>query len=167
MAVKKTIAIVASENETAMNIVKKLAGTNFRLLVISKDKNQFSRAFTKLRRENPKAELIIQDCVKDGCWEADIIILCICPGEAKEVGQMIREVATQKIVIVMHDNAVAANNLIESLKIVIPYSKVINAFNVFESSETFIENKDNADLQLVLDILKNEVPFLIKNNITS
>jgi 8-hydroxy-5-deazaflavin:NADPH oxidoreductase len=156
MAVKKTIAVVATENENAISIVTKLASGNYRLLLISKDKQHFTRPLAKVKKENPDTELIIQDCVKDGCWEADIIILYISSGEVKEVGERIREVSTQKVVIIMSDNIIDAENIIDQLKMIIPNSRLIIASNDLKSSMQIIENKDQADLQLVLNLLKNE-----------
>ncbi len=163
MAVKKAIAVIASEDQTAVNIIYKLAAGNYRLLLISKDKSPFTRLISNLKKNHADAELVIRDCAKDGCWEADIIILAIEAGEAKEVAERIWEVATQKIVVVVDVNEKNEENIIADMKILLPYSKVTSSSN---PSTTLIERGDKKDLQQVLDFLNNE-SIDLQNNINA
>jgi len=167
MAGKKAIAVIASENQAAVKIVNKLAGGNYRILLISKDKNPFTKLAAKVKKNYPNAELIIQDCAKDGCWEADIIVLAIAAFEVKEVAAMIRDVATQKIVIVVDVNEKNKENIIADLKILLPYSKVAGYSNSSNYSTTFFENDDRKDLEQVLDLLNSEGNGIQKNNHSS
>ncbi len=153
MAVKKAIAVIASENQTAVSIIYKLAAGNYRLLLISKDKNPFTKLAVYVKKNYPNAELIIQDCAKDGCWEADIIILAIDALEVKEVAAMIKEVATQKIVVVADVNEKNKENILEDIKILLQHSKVASSSTALNTSITFLENGDKQDLQKVLDLL--------------
>jgi len=85
MALKKTIAIIASTNEKATAIVNKISLKNYRLLLLSKYANQFDQLAGHLKSWQPGAEFEIIDCMKDGCWEADIIVLDIPYHEEKAV----------------------------------------------------------------------------------
>lgn len=162
MAVKKAIAVIASENQAAVNIIYKLAAGNYRLLLVSKDKLPFTKLVSSLEKNYSNAELILQDCAKDGCWEADIIILAIEPHEAKEVAGMIREVAIQKIVIVVDVNRKNHEQIIAELKILLPHSKVTGSLNL---SEKFFEKGDREDLKEVLEHLNSASLELENGNI--
>src|SRR5664280_1901520 len=104
MAAKKTIAIIASTNEKAAAIVNRLFPENYRLLLLSKYANQFIELLTEIASRHPNVELDLIDCMKDGCWEADIIILDIPYDEETEVAALIKEVSTQKIVVSFSEN---------------------------------------------------------------
>ena len=167
MAVKKAIAVIASENQTAFKIINKLAAGNYRILLISKDKNPFTKLTANLKKKYPNAELIIQDCAKDGCWEADIIVLAIAAFEVKEVAAMIRDVAIQKIVVVADVNEINKENIIADLKILLPHSKVAGFSNSSNCSTTFFENDDRKDLEQLLDLLNSEGISLQKNKLST
>ncbi len=164
MAVKKAIAVITSENQAAVNIINKLESGNYRILLISKDKNPFAKLAVNLKKNYPNAELIIQDCAKDGCWESDIIILAIDALEVKEVAAMIKEVATQKIVVVVDVNEKNKENIIAEMKILLPHSKVAGSSDSSNTLPMFFENADKQDLLQVLDLLNNEEIHL-ENNI--
>ena len=151
MAVKKTIAIIASTNEKAAAIVNKLSLENCRLLLVSKYATQFIELSTDIKSRHPNVELDIIDCMKDGCWEADIIILDISHSEEKEVVELIKEVATQKIVVSFPGNE---NNELQNL---LKYSKVVNAFHTINNSSTVsLYGKDQDAVMEVLGLFKNK-----------
>jgi len=87
-----------------------------------------SISFLKIRgikRNNPGAQVEIVDCVKEGCWEADIIVLAIASHEMEEVIEKIREVATQKIVLIIlnhEDDSSLSFIKAQELKRLLPYS---------------------------------------------
>jgi hypothetical protein len=149
MATKKTIAIIASTNEKAAAIVKKLSLENSRLLVVAKYANQFIELVTNIKSRQPNVELDLIDCVKDGCWEADIIILDISYDEETEVAALIKEVSTQKIVVRFSEN----ENV--ELQNVLKYSKVVTAIKITNSSCLSFYGKDQDAVLEVSDILKN------------
>ena len=163
MAVKKAIAVITSENQAAVNIINKLASGNYRILLISKDKNPFAKLAVNVKKNYPNAQLIIQDCAKDGCWESDIIILAIEASEAKDVAAMIKEVATQKIVVVVDVNEKNKENIIAEMKILLPHSKVAGSSDSSNTSPMFFENADRQDLLQVLGLLNSEDISLQKN----
>jgi len=71
--------------------------------------------------ENPLPEVEVVNCAKEGCWEADIIILAGVIHQ--ELLEKIREVSTQKIVmIITADEKVKMFSLISE---VLPFSKVV------------------------------------------
>ena len=149
MAAKKTIAIIASTNEKAAAIVNKLSLDNFRLLIVSKYANQFSKLSKDMQSNRPNVELEMIDCMKDGCWEADIIILDIPYDEETEVAALIKEVSTQKIVVSFSENE---NSELQNL---LKYSKVVTAINIINSSCISLSGKYQDAIEEVSNILKN------------
>ena len=149
MAAKKTVAIIASANEKAAAIVNKLSLENSRLLVVSKQANQFIELSTDIKSRQPNLELDVIDCMKDGCWEADIIILDIPYDEETEVAALIKEVSTQKIVVSFSENE---NSELQNL---LKYSKVVTAINIINSSCISLSGKYQDAIEEVSNILKN------------
>ena len=99
MSVKKTIAIVGATEKNGTEITNRFAQTDYRLLLVSNDIRQAYTIIKKYTENKPTAEIDSIECVKDGCWEADIIILAVPSHEEKIVAEMMKEVATQKIVV--------------------------------------------------------------------
>lgn len=151
MALKKTIAIIASTNEKATAIVNKITLKNYRLLLLSKYANQFDQLAGQLQSWQPGAEFEIIDCMKDGCWEADIIVLDIPYHEEKAVAQLIKEVATQKIVVSFSENKNQFKN--QELENLLKYSKIVKALNT--DASYILYGKDPNIVLEVSDILKN------------
>jgi predicted dinucleotide-binding enzyme len=154
MAVKKTIAIIASEEEVALAIAHKLAQGNYRILLVSKEKNLLDQQLSDLKKNVPNADVELLDCMKDGCWEADIIILSIQPESENVVAELIKQVATQKIVVSFSNQEKNIDGQVERLKNLLPHSKVVMAFNTLKSLKIFIESDDNESVQTVAKILE-------------
>jgi 8-hydroxy-5-deazaflavin:NADPH oxidoreductase len=91
-----------------------------------------------MTKNKPTAEIDTIECVKDGCWEADIIILVVASHEEKMVAEMMKEVATQKIVVSISGE----ENEHEELQKILPYSKLVYVSNILESKKIFISGKD-------------------------
>lgn len=94
---KQTIAWIGDDNNQGY-VLRKLAG-HYRLLWVRREENKQTAAFHDI----PGSEVEILNCAKEGSWEADIIVLA---GEvlAGDLLGKIRDVATQKIVLVINWN---------------------------------------------------------------
>ncbi len=134
MAVKKTIAIIGAAGELGRAIVTQFASAPYRLLLVSKNIAELRRLAAELDQQHAVAEIEPLECVKDSCWEADIIIMAVAPEEEKEVGVLMKEVATQKIVIVVSRN----ENECKELEKILPYSKVVKGFVNVQTKEVFL-----------------------------
>src|SRR6185312_2431618 len=143
MEAKKTIAIIASTEQKTTAVVDKFGAENYRLLLLQKESNQLSNVSTEIKQKYPALEFEVIDCLKDGCWEADIIVLDISCGEQKEVAELIREVATQKPVISFsdHENIELENSL--------KYSKVVTVVKTYDSNDVSLCGKNRAALMEV------------------
>ncbi|MGN6249525.1 MAG: NAD(P)-binding domain-containing protein [Ginsengibacter sp.] len=123
MASKKTIAILGATGKTGKAIVNKFSGVPHRLLLVSDQFDELYQLVATLNEKKPIAEIEAVECVKDSCWEADIILLTVPAEEEKAAGILMKEVATQKEVVVVSEN----EHKCDALKKVLPYSKVIKA----------------------------------------
>src|SRR5262245_12564540 len=99
MAVKKTIAIIGASGDMGSAFAKALASSNYRLLLMSRDKNKVQKLSDSIKGKNPLADVEVSECAKDACWEADIVLLTVPYRVEMQVADMIREVSTQKVVI--------------------------------------------------------------------
>ena len=144
--VKKTVAIIGATEESGAAIVNKFTGSSYRLLLVEDEINQLSQIARSIKRNHLHAEVEIVDCAKEGCWEADIIILAIPFRELKEIAEKINEVVTQKIVVIISDEKESSLsfNQAQELQQLLPYSKIVTALYNPCSPESFIINdKEN------------------------
>lgn len=150
MSVKKTIAIVGATEKTGREIAMGFMQADYRLLLVSNNKDQLDYLSTSINDKKPKAEIDSIDCVKDGCWEADIIILTLPFYEEKKAAEMIKEVATQKIVVSISDD----ENINETLQQLLPYSRLVNVSGISNSKKIFISGDDEEANEEVSTIFK-------------
>jgi 8-hydroxy-5-deazaflavin:NADPH oxidoreductase len=135
MAVKKTIAIVGATEKAGTEIANRFSCMPYRLLLVSNNEEQLSWLFKNISQQNPVAEIETMRCVKDGCWEADIIILAVPGCEEKQAAEMMKEVATQKIVVALSNAGVEQ---------VLPYSKIVSVSEISGSNQISISGNDDA-----------------------
>jgi predicted dinucleotide-binding enzyme len=173
MAVKKTIAIIGANDELSAAIAKTLRSSNYRLLLISRDKRKAARKSSSLMRKAYPAEVTVIDCEKEACWEADVILMAVPDFSEKEVADLIREVTTQKVVISFPNllsetyerTLISADISIEELQDVLPYAKVVKVKTTLHDIEydssrnnelhvtTFITGDDEESLQTAGEIV--------------
>lgn len=150
MVTKETIAIVGLPNKTCKKLVAKLVQENCRLLLIAGEKSAYLELFDQDFLNLHQADIEILDCAKDGCWEADIIVL---KGEEKDkkLLERIKEVSTQKIVIgvsVIDDSSKTPLYEANNLQLHFPYSKVVHVLNT-GSAEVYIAGDYSEANQIV------------------
>lgn len=151
MPIKKTIAIVGATESKATEIVYQFAKSNFRLLLISKDLTSLSLLSDNIAATNPNAEIDFLECVKDGCWEADVIILAIPWDEEKYVAELMKEVATQKIVVSISDE----RNAHDELQQILPYSKLVKVSLSSHSKEIMVSGFNEEAKKEISEIFEN------------
>lgn len=156
MAVKETIAIVGIDNKVCADLIKKLA-QHYRLLLVSTEGNNSSALSKQIVDPIPDAAIEIIECAKDGCWEADIILLIGTTNLEKGLINRIKEVATQKIVVGIsvgrHQSSPPVSE-VNTLQLLLPYSKVVQMLYEFGSTATFIASDDEEALQTISDLIK-------------
>lgn len=139
MSAKKTIAIVGATEKSGRVIAERFSSMHYRLLLVSNDPEELNNLSEKISQKKPVAEIDTIDCVKEGCWEADIIILAIPVCEEKEVALKMKEVSTQKIVVTV----CSGNDPHKDLNKILPYSKLVKVSGDLETNEIFINGEDD------------------------
>lgn len=151
MGTKETIAIIGATNESTLALVSKLAREDYRLLlVLAGESHNLDRRYP-YDKFLPEAEVEIIDCVKSGCWEADIIVLIGAANFEEVLINKIKEVSTQKIVvgISVAGGEVASFFETTDLQSLLPYSKVVHVFKKKGSLATFIAGDDKEAVQAI------------------
>ena len=146
METKKTIAILGLTNEARNPFLLKLA-RHYRLLIISEHTNQHKPS-DYINGSDTEGNIELIDCAKDGCWEADIIILWDSFRLEKTELKRLEEVATQKIILILTDQE--DKTLIRSL---FPHSKVITLANDSVTKKAEILGTDVEALQTIREII--------------
>lgn len=139
MAQKKSIAIIGATEKNGKDLAIQLSQCPFDLLLISNNIEALDHLSEKIKASPSKAEINFIECVKDGCWEADIIILAVPHNDEKMMAEMMREVATQKIIVDFSNEENAGNELCS----ILPYSKLVKVSGDFASKEILINGDDN------------------------
>jgi hypothetical protein len=151
MATKKTIAIIGATEKNGRQITSQFAQKDYRLLLISNDTDQLSVLSKSLTTTQLIAEIEPIACVKDGCWEADIIILAVPLCDEKEAAERMREVATQKIVALVSENEAE----LKTLQQLLPHSKLVKISGDFPSKEISIVGNNQEAKEEISDIFQN------------
>jgi len=98
----------------------------------------------------PEVEVI--NCAKEGCWEADIIILAE-ELILQELLEKIREVSTQKMVMIISaENSIAGEERASTIKEALPFSKIVEV--VMSSEEAQILGVNPGALATAKDIVQ-------------
>ncbi len=157
MATKITIAVIGAIGKPGSEIARRISKDNYRLLLVAEENNQLNQLSKQLKRTNPHTEVEIVGCAKDGCWEADIIIMAISFAEAKEMVGKIKEVATQKVVLCISNNTKTTSFPFaeaQQLQQLLPHSKVVAAFHNEHSMETFLAGDDKDAVEFISTITR-------------
>ncbi len=120
----KTIAIIGAAEPEAAGALKFLLNSECHLLLLAQDQTELRRISKILKNEKPVAGISLIDCIKEGCWEADAVVIAVPEAGEKEIAMRIREVVTQKIVISMKIADTIPGNSLQQL---LPNSKVVAA----------------------------------------
>lgn len=150
MAIRKTIAIIGATGELGRAIVNKFAFTPYRLLLVSDKLVELKEFSAKLMEQQIKAEIELLECVKDSCWEADLIVLSVAHAEEEKVAELMKEVATQKIVVIVLQH----KNECKELENILPYSKIVKAFINTEANTVLLNGKSETVNEEILSIFK-------------
>lgn len=139
--VQKTIAIIGATELMGMAIAKKLASSsNHRLLLFGHDNEKASALVEDIKKQSPLAEIEWLSCLVDVGWEADYIISAVPAGAEQEIAEKIRDVATQKIVIIVEDadrstGQFTKTRSAEEFQRLLPNSKIIKTFTTATAAE--------------------------------
>lgn len=120
---KQTIAIIGSSSIMGTAIAKGLCSENYKLLLFDKDDTKSDHLIDELCSEVENADVEVIECQHMASWEADIIVITNDYNDLREVSIKIRDVSTQKIIVViLRNNGLDQLEWVESY---FPHSKVV------------------------------------------
>lgn len=116
----KTITIIGEHENFPQILLEDLIAQDLQLLFISAGQQKDARFIEKFDELETLAELEFISCEKQACWEADVIILYNPSVIQSKILERIREVATQKTILIISTQSTTIN-----FKALLPHSKVI------------------------------------------
>jgi len=174
MSTKQTIAIIGASGKVGTIISKSLSKGNYRLLLCSDEWTKAQAVANEITTSIPAADVEALQCSAEATWEADIIIIATPYAVQQEVALKIKDFANQKVVISIASPLNEAERGVttaseisaaEELQKLLPYSKVVKAFNTTLATEVaspmseekqidvFIAGNDTEALQVVSELL--------------
>lgn len=152
--VQETIAIAGADRKSGSLLAQKLVELNeYRLLLLSEDENKLKDLQDIVPLKSGSGTELI-NCLKDGCWEADIIILDVPIISYTEVSEKIREVSTQKIVFIVSEEEQDARTAEEEWKALLPNAKLVVALNQLNGFGTLLSGTDRESLSTIAKIIQ-------------
>jgi len=138
--VKKTMAILGDTGKFSAVLMEVLVMQDFRLLFVSEDEAKNKKIKKQLEPLKTAAEIEFISCEREGCWEADIILLTRPENISTILIEKIKEVATQKIVLVVSEEKQQPDT--PELEKLLPYSKVVEIVFNPQEKEFSVSGKD-------------------------
>ncbi len=156
MRTRQTITVIGKEAKLVSPLVKGLADGNYRLLLCTKSPAESAGLLATLPAKTKK-ELELMDCSFDGCWEADIIITAIAPGEESGLAEKIRVVANQKLLISLTEGLSEAEleRSYESFSRHFPYSRLVQVFQPSEGAGWRIRASKPEFLEMAAEVFRD------------
>lgn len=154
---KKTMAILGGPGEFPPILMEILVMQDLRLLFVSEDEAKNEMVRKQLEPLKTTAEIEFISCEREGCWEADIIAVTRPENISSALVEKIKEVATQKIVLVLSEDGDRADK--PEIDKLLPYSKVVEIVFDPRKKEFSVFGKDakaKADVQNTFESTGNK-----------
>ena len=158
MSDRKTIAIAGPSATRITPLISRFVQLKHRVLLVSDQEDKLERACERIRQGNQGAGVETVHCMKDGCWEADMIIIPADIENPELLAEKIKEVATRKTVVVVSElvnrNPVpqATADLLEQK---LPYSPVIRLYFSVSLMESIIYGDNQEALAEVNELIRS------------
>jgi predicted dinucleotide-binding enzyme len=152
---KQIIAIAGAERKMGFLVAKKLLQAGQHHLLILSEGGDPTGKLNALFRLNPAADPEIVDCLKDGCWEADMIMLDIPFASIREAAEKIREVSTQKIIFVISGDPDEKADPAGEWRSLLPNAKTVVALNLLNNAAMPLSTPDEDSLCTINTVIKN------------
>lgn len=144
MALKETIVLVGISDITSCTAhIVKLAQERYPLLLVSSPDNSMQKLAAQIISQVPHASVEVMECAKDGCWEADTIVVVGDTSRNEAFLHKIKAVSTQKVVVgVWLDKGQEEKFPNKDLQHLLPHSKVVLVGHEQGCEKIHIEGKD-------------------------
>ena len=147
MKVKETIAFIGEPDKTCNQLIQKLAKKNHPVVLVAKEENHFENLSRKILNHTPEADIEIVNCTREGCWEADIIILCEGTSIDSGLTEKMKEVANQKILVLLLNKEKQSSVITEEINKLrkdLPNTRLVQLIFNPVSKEMYLTGEDEA-----------------------
>jgi len=158
MAAKETIAFIGESSPLFTRLAQHLAKKHYPMLLVNEAET--------LQAKLPAAVESIS-CIKDGCWEADIVILLEANSIELELLEKIKEVATQKIVVYLisdKEQGATDENSASTLEQALPNSKVVRLLYEATSNKLVVSGEDEEAVAFITTLMKGMAGHTIEQH---
>lgn len=146
---QRTIAIVGATDAEGISLVIRLAEAGNRLLLLGAEFEKMQAFTERIHLRFPAADTEALACTKDGCWEADIIILGNEALHNDTASTNIKDVATRKIVALCSSD----DNIIMQHRLFFSNSRLISVSLYENNNDVMIAGEDEEALQEIGELL--------------
>lgn len=150
---KNTIAVLRNSGEFTPVMIGILVQQDLRLLFVSEDESKNEILEKQLRSKPAVAEMDFITCEREGCWEAEIIIVNESEKFSNGLIEKIREVSTQKIVWLVSETTGQCEK--PALEKLLPFSKLVKINFDHRGKEFSVSGRDIEAKTEVLKIFEN------------
>lgn len=175
MKTKQAVAVIGASGQMGSAIAHSVSKGNYRTVLYSAEPGKSEKLAGEIKKENAHADVEVVNDVLEACWEADIIIIAVPYDVENQIGNNIRKVTNQKIIISVsnpiNDSSTGLvtsgdSSAAEELQKLLPNAKVVKAFNTTFAAnfqqpvidgaqiDCFIAGNDESALETVYDLVK-------------
>ena len=122
MPAKQTIAVIGAASAEGRVVLALLLPTGHRLLLMDKAAEKLPGLQQQLQQQQPRCETDTEQCCREACWEADVIVLAKAQPTLVDTLQKIKDVATTKIVVCLGQNKEERTSEVAQH---LPHSKIV------------------------------------------
>lgn len=110
------MAFIGEAEEPCCELIHRLAAAGYPLVLIAKEDMHFARLAEDILDRLPQADIETIDCVKEACWEADVVVFNDLKSFDAELLEKVKAVVNQKILVYFLKQANQSSILLEKRK---------------------------------------------------
>lgn len=112
MRVKQTIAFIGDMDDTCRHLLEDLVLTGYPLIRVTKEDMPVG-SYHEIAAGVLDADVEVVSCAREGCWQADVIMLHSGMKDEDGLWTKIREVANQKIMVIVSEDIATTSSLMK------------------------------------------------------
>ncbi|MBS1738752.1 MAG: hypothetical protein JSS98_19400 [Bacteroidetes bacterium] len=160
MKVRETMAFVGEPVAAPNMLIERLAASYYPLVLVANDSNHIETLSKRLFEQTPNADVEVLECAKEGCWEADIIVLNDILSVNDGLIEKIKAVANQKIVVYLIREEEQSPSMIEAVgQLQHRLSNTIGVQLILDSETKEFHIAGNKEATSIIENILNAIGF--------
>lgn len=141
-------------------LIERLAASYYPLVLVANESNHIETLSKRLFEQTPNADVEVLECAKEGCWEADIIVLNDILSVNDGLIEKIKAVANQKIVVYLIREEEQSPSMIEAVaQLQHRLSNTIGVQLLLNSETKEFHIVGNKEATSIIENILNEIGF--------